>query len=222
MNILGRRGDIMIEIAVYLSNPIDQQEVIHSINLFKELTNHHVRYIVYEKWNESIPCDILILDEKTYEYEMTQVAYVILITDEYFKYASVHVQVLRSLLKESLILRLKQVVDSISLDKKTVIIDDNGLYKVRVSDIVYIEVRNRIVELGTLTMTYSSTDSFQQWKERLEMDYFVECYRGILVNMTYVTKIVNQELFLTNGKRFPVSRRKQNFVMDQFVRITNQ
>jgi len=46
---------------------------------------------------------------------------------------------------------------------------------------------------------------------------FVECNRGVLVNLDHITQVEPKDVLLDDGTRLPVSRRRRTFLINALV-----
>lgn len=72
-------------------------------------------------------------------------------------------------------------------------------------DIIYFISRGHSIDIVTATEEYRQPKSFQALKEeRLPMQ-FLQCNRGIIINMDHIVQLQKQEVILTNEMILPVS-----------------
>lgn len=101
----------------------------------------------------------------------------------------------------------------ISLSIKT----QNGILAVRTQDILYYELENRKCIIYTVQNgQYETWKKISELREEMgEMDnFFLQIYRGCMVNKHYVKTIKKDMIILENGKELPVSRRKKQEIAD--------
>lgn len=87
----------------------------------------------------------------------------------------------------------------------------NGVYqRILVDDILYVTRINRKVALITKHHEFYTTESFDNWREKLPQLFFYPVHKSFLVNLHYVEKYSYSELYLSNGSRIPIAPRKQS------------
>ena len=87
----------------------------------------------------------------------------------------------------------------------------NQGYTLNLSSILYIENRGKKVEIHTTDMeeiieTYATMDEL----ERQLGGGFYRCHRGYLVNMAHIVRYDNDSIFLSNGGKVYLTRKKHN------------
>lgn len=91
--------------------------------------------------------------------------------------------------------------------------------------ILYAEIRDHSLRLHTDGPDYSPYLTMQELRALLPEDgRFLECHRGILINLDRVRRIEDTAVVMENGDSLPVSRRKRQELVDayaarQFARI---
>lgn len=77
-------------------------------------------------------------------------------------------------------------------------------------EIVYAEYCNHIVDVHTTQGVFCTRQSFQEFTARLpHTGRFYVCGRGLVVNLSYVARVLDGELLLRGGDRLPYSRRRK-------------
>ena len=87
----------------------------------------------------------------------------------------------------------------------------NQGYTLSLNNILYIESRGRKVEIHTSDMedviaSYITMDEL----ERQLRDSFYRCHRGYLVNMAHIARYDSDSIFLSNGEKVYLTRKKHN------------
>ena len=89
----------------------------------------------------------------------------------------------------------------------------DGKIKVLFSNILYVEARNKMLNIRLESVEYCVYGSLDQY-EKVLPSAFSRCHRGMIVNTRYINKIKFSENYirLKNGEMIPLSRSyKQNF-----------
>lgn len=92
-----------------------------------------------------------------------------------------------------------------------VFLNGNGTQqRVLVDDIMYITRSNRKTALITKQGEFVTTESFDEWCEKLPTLFFYPVHKSFLVNLHYIDKYSYAEIYLNDGTRIPVAPRKQS------------
>lgn len=88
---------------------------------------------------------------------------------------------------------------------------DNIQLRIPFSEILYAEIRNHCLTLHTETTSYSLRMAMAEFKPLLSGNSsFMECHRGILVNLTQIKTFENQTITMNDNTVLPVSRRRRS------------
>lgn len=118
--------------------------------------------------------------------------------------------------KESELMKTLQdfVVMMFDVDDGALWVDTyNGKTKLPYANILYIEAKNKMINIRLESMEHSVYGTLEQYAEKLP-SYFKRCHRAVIVNTKFVQKIRFSEnyIMLKNGEMVPLSRScKQNF-----------
>lgn len=93
----------------------------------------------------------------------------------------------------------------------------DGVFKVLQKDILKIEIFGRQCTYSTFDREYTVVQSLKEAKETLASEYFVPCYRGVLVNVQHIQAIEHSRVVLTGGKEALVSRRMYASLNQAFI-----
>lgn len=97
------------------------------------------------------------------------------------------------------------------VDDFFVVKNDNGVYKIYIKDILYIETfeRNTLIHLKDNKIL--SYKSLKYYEENLDKRFF-RCHSGYLVNMSEISVVEKFDIHLANGDIIPLSKnRKRDF-----------
>ncbi|MBK8853242.1 MAG: response regulator transcription factor [Saprospiraceae bacterium] len=104
------------------------------------------------------------------------------------------------------------------IEQKIVLKDINGIYFVKISDIIYCEASGPYTEFsiegGDKIIT---SRNLKEYETLLESFYFARCHHGFLVNLRKIKSIDKNDgnsLVLEGGNRIPVSTRKKKRLWD--------
>lgn len=97
-------------------------------------------------------------------------------------------------------------------DKDTLILKNiQGVWQVRVNDIMYIESERRRLHIKTESDEITVYGQMGKLMEQLP-EHFIRCHQSYLVNADYIRGITPRHLELQNQKRIPISRNRMAHV----------
>lgn len=91
---------------------------------------------------------------------------------------------------------------------------------VHIKELYYVETENakkKLLLFHTEHENISVNGIITDWEKRLQNYGFMLCNRGLLVNLAHIHYIDNKFLYLTNGKKLPVSRNKLSELKSQYI-----
>lgn len=119
---------------------------------------------------------------------------------------------------------LKQAVDkaiSVIHDLKSQVLEvswNKEKFRILEKDIMYLERMLRTTVIYTPAKSYRSSSKISDLLPKLK-DTFVQCQQSFVVNLNFVSSFQAKQLYLTNGKEIPISRRYRNSVMQELNRF---
>lgn len=95
---------------------------------------------------------------------------------------------------------------------------------INLNDLIYIESQGKmqLFYCKNLSKPYSIQTTFQTIQKQLTPKWFVNCYKGLLVNCRYIKSIKEDSIVLTTNKIIPISRRKYDEVKDVYLNFVKQ
>lgn len=88
------------------------------------------------------------------------------------------------------------------------IITDHQKLELPTEKILYIDYQNRMTRIHMTERVVLTSRSFQEVTAVLQKDRrFLSCYRGILINMDYISHVDSQTFRLINGETLPIALR---------------
>lgn len=130
--------------------------------------------------------------------------------------------VLKPISKEKFFLNFDEVIERINTDKKDdsfVVKSDEGIQKILVSNLVFVEVMGRSILYHMLSgKVIKCSEPFSSVCEHL-MDYrrFIKPHRSYLVNMQFVDTIENHRLTLQTLVTVPIAQGKAREIKQQYL-----
>ena len=93
-------------------------------------------------------------------------------------------------------------------------------YTIQIQDIYYIKCVNSKKKQLTFYMPDFAIETkgiLSAWDKKLSKHGFTICSRTIIVNLSHVHYIKENEIILDNGNAIPISKRNKKAIMDQFL-----
>ena len=86
-------------------------------------------------------------------------------------------------------------------------------------EILYFEVNNRKLYFHFLEKTIEVSGKYLDYSNDLLKDTrFLECYRNLIINMDYIQNCDENNFFIKNNEKLPISRRKKHMVLNQYMK----
>lgn len=126
----------------------------------------------------------------------------------------------KSALTNDLILALDLLLEDINKKRKTVLIKvNNEIISLQINEIVCIEkMKNYVVIKCNKNREYKYRKSISKFEEEIKDTRLIRIHNSILVNLQYVNKIENNELYIDyNNLKLPISRLKNNYVKSKYI-----
>ena len=91
-----------------------------------------------------------------------------------------------------------------------------GTFNVNINDVYYLDTANHYVTYHTVSGDVSFFGSLTDEEKRLPPDRFVRCNSGILVNLTHVKKVQDNDVYVADAV-LPISRNKKTAFMQSML-----
>lgn len=88
-----------------------------------------------------------------------------------------------------------------------------GLFKLYVNDIKYIDTYNRRTMVHTKSRDIICFYNMKELESRLGMFGFIRCHSGYIVSVNYIESVEKMTITLTTGEQIPISQQKRKEVM---------
>lgn len=173
---------------------------------------------------KSVPFDLVILDIEMPDMDGLQVAeslrsmgYTaeIVFLTSHMEYAlkGYEVQALRYLTKPVDAKKLMEIIQYLlekeKKQKRVVLQSERETVSLLLSEIYYLEVQNHDVLFVTQNDIWKIRGKLGDYEKAYKSYGFVRIHRGILVNLAYVTRLKEREIYLVDGSSLPVSRTRE-------------
>lgn len=117
---------------------------------------------------------------------------------------------IKPLKKEKLLHVLREIIYEFQYEKKEFTIEknDSGIYKIFLSEIIYIETFNRNTMIHTIAGDILSYKSMKEHQARLNNN-FIRCHSSYIVNMEFIKSYQGYEIYLMNKDKIWVSKNRR-------------
>ena len=140
------------------------------------------------------------------------------------------VQAFRYLLKSELEEKLpgyyQKALEELQHSADEMTFNENGeQFHIKYQDILYMESRQRVMRLFTLTDTRSRGyfyASMEDTEKQLAPVGFLRVQRSYLVNMAHIQKLNYDKVILTDGTELPVSQKMYSSIKAKYLRWRNR
>lgn len=102
-------------------------------------------------------------------------------------------------------------------EKNILVNSRDGILRMTVSDLVYIEKERDFLVFYTRNETIKERGSIKAIKEKLADLFFSECTSGCLINLNYVKRIGKDTVTLMTGTELPLSRRSKKQFTEDYI-----
>ncbi|MGB4660067.1 MAG: LytTR family DNA-binding domain-containing protein [Mobilitalea sp.] len=86
-------------------------------------------------------------------------------------------------------------------------------------EILYFDMSNSKLFLHLLEKSLEVSGTYSNYSQELLKDHrFLECYRNLIVNMDYIQSFDESNFLLKNKEKVPISRRKKQLVLNQYMK----
>jgi DNA-binding LytR/AlgR family response regulator len=126
--------------------------------------------------------------------------------------------ILKPINEEKLSSTIKIAIETLNKENKQIVIKNRkGTYRIPYKDILYAESKARVVNIylkaGKVISFYSKLDDFIQ---SLQDERFLKCHKSFLVNMDYILKIENANIFIGNNITIPISSTNMAVIKESY------
>lgn len=85
--------------------------------------------------------------------------------------------------------------------------------------ILYIDIITRNVNIHLFNDTFPVKGKFMDYSDKLlKYPSFIECFRGILVNMEHIANVTENDFILDNGESIPIRRRHKLDIKKRYIK----
>lgn len=95
--------------------------------------------------------------------------------------------------------------------------DGNQIYKIKQEDLIYIEAKGHVIVYHCVEGDYIISTTMKKAENSLDKNYFKRIHNSYIINLEYLANLGKNEVQLKNGLKLPMSRRKKEEFVEQYV-----
>ncbi|MGG2469302.1 LytR/AlgR family response regulator transcription factor [Paraclostridium bifermentans] len=119
-------------------------------------------------------------------------------------------------LKKHIISCIKQIYER---RENYLIIKNQGMIKkIKIHEILFLEVINRDILIHTGDQTYTTKTSMKNLEKELSKFNFFRCHNSFLINLKYID-CIQKNIVLINNEEIPISRQKADEFKNKFLTV---
>ncbi|GAA0093317.1 two-component system response regulator RgbR [Paraclostridium bifermentans] len=119
-------------------------------------------------------------------------------------------------LKKHIISCIKQIYER---RENYLIIKNQGVIKkIKIHEILFLEVINRDILIHTGDQTYTTKTSMKNLEKELSKFNFFRCHNSFLINLKYID-CIQKNIVLINNEEIPISRQKADEFKNKFLTV---
>ncbi len=148
---------------------------------------------------------------------------IFLTTSNSFAAESYEVKAAYYMIKPLNVQKFESVLDScmenmLESKKKLVVISKHIPLKIAFQDILYVDIIRGVVQIHLAEKMINTDGRFYQTVYPLLCDKrFIECYKGIAVNMEHIRKTLDDEFLMDNGEKVPIRKREKKKIIHRYM-----
>lgn len=110
-------------------------------------------------------------------------------------------------------------VEEVNKNKSSYIVvnEKNDAYKLKISDITYIEIQKREMTIHTINKNYIINSSMSKMENELSKYNFYRCHKSFMINIDFIKNIKQYVAILDNKEEVPISRYKFKDTKSRFL-----
>lgn len=112
------------------------------------------------------------------------------------------------------------ILNSCKKEKKIIVKSNWQKILINLKDIQYAEKQGHNIIIKTISEKISTRTTFKKFIENFKDDEdFVNCVRGIIVNLNWVEKITSQSFIMKNKEKIPIRRKDRKLLKILFLKF---
>lgn len=115
---------------------------------------------------------------------------------------------------------INRVLLKMQVEKRRIFIEntDQGKVVLDLDDILFFETCERKVKIHTIEGIFSSNQRMKEYEKRLSEGHFYRCHAAFIVNLSYISKIKKNLIFLRDGSVIMISKKRKKEFMSEFAK----
>lgn len=117
---------------------------------------------------------------------------------------------------------LDKAIDLINNNEITFKTRNDGIVTIHKNDIIYVEVKRKIVYVNTIEKQYIAREKMDFFKENLTASYFAIPHVSYVINFNFVKKFQRDRVQLKNGQIVSIAPKKQTEIKKKFMQFMGE
>ncbi len=94
---------------------------------------------------------------------------------------------------------------------------ERRIVKVRIRDVIYAEVYGKTVLIHTIAGILKTYTTLSEIANLLEGEPFLICHRCYIVNMKFVSELLEADFLMENGEKIPIRKNGRQKIKDEYL-----
>lgn len=117
---------------------------------------------------------------------------------------------------------LDKAIDLINNNEITFKTRNDGIVTIHKNDIIYVEVKRKIVYVNTTEKQYIAREKMDFFKENLTASYFAIPHISYVINFNFVKKFQRDNVQLKTGQIISIAPKKQTDIKKKFMKFMGE
>lgn len=117
---------------------------------------------------------------------------------------------------------LDKAIDLINNNEITFKTRNDGIVTIHKNDIIYVEVKRKIVYVNTTEKQYIAREKMDFFKENLTASYFAIPHISYVINFNFVKKFQRDNVQLKTGQIISIAPKKQTDIKKKFLKFMGE
>lgn len=117
---------------------------------------------------------------------------------------------------------LDKAIDLINNNEITFKTRNDGIVTIHKNDIIYVEVKRKIVYVNTIEKQYIAREKMDFFKENLTASYFAIPHISYVINFNFVKKFQRDKVQLKNNQVVSIAPKKQTEIKKKFMQFMGE
>ncbi len=116
---------------------------------------------------------------------------------------------------------LDKAISKVDKSEITIFVNDGreGKVKIRINEIIFLEILGRKTKVVTVNGEYYSTENLKFWKNKLNKSYFASPHNSFIVNTNYITYFQSTGLRMYNKYYVPIAHSRRSEFKRKFMML---